>query len=239
MDYEVLIDKYLRGELTEEERQEFDTRMATDKEFADDVAMMQNLGPVAEDVDDENFRELMAEFEAEAPTSTSSTNLWKNLLVAASIFAVLGLAVYYNLTQPISSSDLYDNYYESYPNVVNPMVRGEEPTEADKAFSAYESGRYEEALQRFEELYKTEGTSYYLFYMAISHLELENAEAAIELLNEFSGTEDKLADRAGWYLAMAYLQLDDKEQAKAALTKVVEEKAYNADKAEELLAELE
>ena len=136
MDYEVLIDKYLRGELTQEERQEFDTRMATDKEFAEDVAMMQNLGPVAEDMDDENFRELMAEFEAEAPTSTSSTNLWKNLLVAASIFAVLGLAVFYNLTQPISSSDLYENYYESYPNVVNPMVRGEEATEADKAFAA-------------------------------------------------------------------------------------------------------
>ena len=91
----------------------------------------------------------------------------------------------------------------------------------------------------FEELHNTEGTDYYLFYMANSHLELGNAEAAIELLNEFSGTEDKLADRAGWYLAMAYLQMDDKEQAKAELTKVVEDKAYNANKAEELLAELE
>ena len=239
MDYEVLIDKYLRGELTAKERNEFDILMFTKEGFADDVEMMRNLRPVAEDLDDENFRELMAEFEAEAPSETSSTNLWKNLLVAASVFAVLGLTIFYTLTQPLSSSDLYDNYYETYPNVVNPMVRGEEPTDADKGFAAYESGDYEEALNMFEELHKTEGTEYYLFYMANCNLELENTHAAIELLKEFSGTEDNLADRAGWYLAMAYLQIDDKEQAKAELTKVVDEKAYNANKAEELLAELE
>ena len=40
MDYEVLINKYLRGELTKAEKREFDTLMANKEGFAKDVALM-------------------------------------------------------------------------------------------------------------------------------------------------------------------------------------------------------
>ena len=238
MDNEVLIEKYLKGTLNEKEQAEFDTLRGTDETFEQEVIFHENLRDVLS-AENEPVRAMVNEFESEYGSKSSTTGPWKHLLVAASIFAVLGLAVYFNLTQPISSSDLYDNYFERYPNVVKPMVRGAEVDEADAAFEAYENGSYEEALSRFTELHEREGTDYYLFYMANSQMELERADEALVLLKEYSTTGDSLADRTGWFMALAYLQLDNQEQAKVELNKVIEEKAYNANKAEELLAELE
>ena len=238
MDHEVLIEKYLKGTLSEKEQAEFDTLRGADKAFDQEVIFHENLKAVLA-AESDAVREMVEDFESEQPLKSSTTGVWKKLLVAASIFAVLGLAVFYNLSQPISSSDLYENYFERYPNVVKPMVRGAEPDAADKAFDAYDNERFEEALTRFTTLYETDGSADYLFYKAITFLELERAEEAIELLEKYAASNDKGSDKAIWYLAMAYLQLDDQEQARAELKKVMEEKAYNAGRAEELLAELE
>ena len=239
MDYEVLIEKYLNGTLNEKEQAEFDTLRGSDEAFDQEVIFHENLRAVLA-AEDDAVRTMVEEFEAEQPSSSSSTSgVWKNLLVAASIFAVLGLAVFYNLSQPISSSDLYENYFERYPNVVKPMVRGEEKDAVDEAFEAYDNERFEEALTRFTTLYETDGSAHYLFYKALTFLELERSEEAIVLLEEFSASDDKLSDRAGWYIAMAYLQLDDQEKAKEELEEVIDKKAFNAVKAEELLTELE
>ena len=67
MDYEVLIDKYLRGELTEEEKKEFDTLIANKEGFAKNVALMRDLLGVTEASHDEEFKKLMTEFEKEIP----------------------------------------------------------------------------------------------------------------------------------------------------------------------------
>lgn len=238
MDSEVLIEKYLKGTLNEKEQVEFDTLRGTDEAFEQEVIFHENLQDVLS-AENEPVRAMVEEFESEYSSKSSATVPWKQLLVAASIFAVLGLAVYFNLTRPISSSDLYDNYFERYPNVVNPIVRGEEADAADAAFEAYDNERFEEALTRFTTLLETDGSPHYLFYKAITFLELQRAEEAIELLEEYAATNEKGSDRAGWYMAMAYLQLDDQERAKEALRKVINDKAYNAGRAEELLAELE
>lgn len=238
MDREVLIEKYIQGTLNEKEQLEFDTLRGKDQSFEQEVQFHENLRQVIQ-AENDPVRAMVEEFESEATVSSSSTGVWKQLLVAASIFAVLGLAVFYNLTRPISGSDLYENYYESYPNVVQISTRGEEASEARQTFEAYENGKYEEALAGFSELYSNGGETYYLFYQANALLELGRAEEAIALLDEFSGSDDSLASRSGWYKAMAYLQLEDLPRAKIELEKVRREKAYNADKAEELLAELE
>ncbi|MEN8799746.1 MAG: tetratricopeptide repeat protein, partial [Flavobacteriaceae bacterium] len=230
MDHTMLIEKYLQGSLSDEERSEFDTLRATDEEFAREVAFQENLREVVH-ADQDPLRKMVGELESEFQENSPTSGMWKKLLVAASIFAVLGLAVYFNMNKPVSSSDLYESYFESYPNVVNPLVRGNTTDPKNTAFEAYENGRYQEAYDMFSDLLETEDQLYYQFYMANALLELGQAKEAIVLLNEFSSSQDKLADRASWYLAMAYLQLDDKERAIIELEKIVDLGAYNASEA--------
>jgi tetratricopeptide (TPR) repeat protein len=238
MDHTILIDKYLHGSLSDKERSEFETLRARDEEFAREVAFQENLREVVR-AEEDPLRKMVSDLESGYQEHSPNSGMWKKLLVAASIFAVLGLAIFYNLNRPVSSSDLYENYFESYPNVVNPLERGSNTEPKDMAFEAYENGRYQEAYDRFNDLLETEDQVHYQFYMANALLELGQSREAIVLLNEFSASEDKLADRASWYLAMAHLQLDNKEQAIIELEKIVEQGAYNASKAEELLAELQ
>ncbi len=237
MDHTMLIEKYLQGSLSAKERSEFDILFGSDEEFAREVAFQENLREVV-NAEKDPLRKMVGELESEFQENRPTSGTWKKLLVAASIFAVLGLAIFYNLNRPVSSSDLYENYFENYPNVVNPLERGNTANAKDTAFEAYETGRYQEAYDRFRDLLETEDQTYYQFYMANALLELGRAEEAILLLKEYSASEDKLTDRAGWYLAMAYLQLDDKKQAITELEKIVEQGAYNSSEAEQLLAEL-
>jgi len=238
MDHTMLIDKYLQGSLSDAERLEFDSLRATNEEFAREVAFQEDLREVVH-AEEDPMRKMVGELESGYRENSPNSGMWKKLLVAASIFAVLGLAVYFNLNRPVSSSDLYEDYFESYPNVVNPLVRGNTTDPKNTAFEAYENGRYQKAYDMFSDLFETEDQVYYQFYMANALLELGQAEEAIVLLNEFSTSQDTLTDRAGWYLAMAYLQLDDKERAIIELQKIVDEGAYNASEAEQLLAELQ
>lgn len=238
MDPKVLIEKYIEGTLNKEEKKTFEKLRVEDEVFDRLAWVHDNMAQVTKEENDP-VRNMIEEFESEHTPKLQTAFTWKKLLVAASIFIVFGLAVLYNVTRPVSADDLYESYFESYPNVVHVTVRGENEKEVSIAFEAYETDRYEEALTRFGELYKDRGTAFYLFYMGNALLELDRTEEAIELLKEFSTTEDNLADKAGWYLAMAYLKMNDKESAKVELKKVVEERAFNATKAKELLAELE
>ena len=238
MDKEVLIEKYLSGSLTEQEQVEFDTLRGKDKAFDQEVVFHEDLRTILA-AEEDTVRGMVEEFESEQTSKSNTSGVWKNLLVAASIFAVFGLAVFYNLSQPISSSDLYENYFDAYPNVVKPMVRGQEVDAESEAFNAYENGRYEEALNDFTKLYEEADSDYYLLYMANTLLVLDRPAEAIELLEKLTATDGEWSDKAGWYMAMAYLQMDNKEKAKEALSSVVAKGEYNALKAEELLLEIE
>ena len=159
-------------------------------------------------------------------------------LVAASVALLVGLT-YFTMNQSSSPEELYQDSFAPYRNVTHPITRGEEVVdEKTQAFLAYSKGDYEAAVPLFENLYTSEQEPYYLFYQANALIELNRAGEAVPLLEEHLKTSDALTDKSSWYLAMAYLQLEEVENAKKALTDVVEKEAYKAEDAKWLLEEL-
>ena len=58
--------------------------------------------------------------------------------------------------QQLNTEQLYAQYFEPYRNVVQPIVRGENKTDTkSKAFQAYETKNYEDALKYFNTLMRT------------------------------------------------------------------------------------
>ena len=95
-----------------------------------------------------------------------------------------------------------------------------------KAFIAYETGDYELAVSLFSDLYEKDKQPYYLFYKANALLKLEKAKEAIPLLKEHLKTKDTLNEKSTWYLALAYLKIEDKENARTLLQQLVNDKQY-------------
>ncbi|NER19066.1 tetratricopeptide repeat protein [Spongiivirga citrea] len=235
-----LIEKYLQNTLNTEERIEFDTLLQNDAEFKEEVSFHDNLKRVTEEDHDDEFRSMLSDFEAEhQPRKVFKLQQYSKWLVAASVILIAGLTYVLTLSNP-TSQELFAANFQPYENVVHPIVRGtEEQDQKTKAFIAYETGDYKLAVSLFSDLYEKDKQPYYLFYKANALLKLEKANEAIPLLKEHLKTRDTLKEKSAWYLALAYLKIDDKKSAQLLLEDIIKSKKYKASEAEKLLGKFE
>lgn len=218
MEREELIDKYLHSELTPAEKEQFDDLLTSDISFKEDLDLLSNLKNVAGAEDRDDLRKQMASFEAKiAANDTKVVPLfnYKKLLVAASILLIVSIGVI-SLLDPfgVNTNDLYASNFEPYKNVVTPIVRGTaDDNEEITAFSSYENKEYLVSAEQFGKLYETTKKPYFLLYQANALLAIDQTKEAIPLLEQHIELKDELVERGKWYLSLAYLKEDKKDQA--------------------------
>jgi len=239
MKREELIEKYIQNKLSPQEEIEVKELLKNDSSFKDEITFHSSLKNVSQYEDNANFRSLIKTLEkqAKAPQQKQSYTKW---LAAASIILLLGLSYFLNMDQKLSTDELFAQNFEPYRNVVAPIVRSNnQQDEKTQAFLAYEKGEYETAITLFTKLYKNTKEPYYLFYKANALLKLERAKEAVPLLLEHLKTKDTLTEKTSWYLALAYLKIEDKQKAKELLKKVIANKSYKNKEAQKLMNEFE
>ncbi len=237
MEREKLLEKYIQNKLSQQEKIKFDTLLSNDGAFKKEVDFHMNLKKIARHEDDDNFRKLITDIETTKPRQSRNYTKW---LAAASVVLLLGLTYFLTLDNKASHNELFTAYFEPYRNVIQPIERGS-PQQDEKtlAFTAYEKGEYKKAIKLFSKLYASTKESYYLFYQANALLKLEKATEAVPFLLEHLKTKDTLTEKSRWYLALAYLKLNNKEEAKKTLKKVISESNYKSKEAKELLEKFE
>ena len=236
---EDLIEKYIQNRLSPEEELLVDELLQNDSIFEREFTLHANFKEVIKKDDDDNFRNLISELESRAKIeSPMPRRTYMKWLAAASIVLLLGLSYFLSMDQKATSNELFANYFEPYRNVVQPLERGsDQQDEKSLAFIAYEKGEYDKAIVLFSELYTTTKEPYYLFYKANALLKLQRANEAVPLLLEHLQTKDTLTEKTNWYLALAYLKLNDKTNARITLEKVISDGNYKTVEAQKLLNE--
>lgn len=243
--HEELIEKYIQNRLTAEEELIFNKLLEDDATFKKDVALHTKLKNVIENDDDENYRALISNLEGRF-NETGKKSSFTKWLVAASIILLLGFSYFFtsNYNTTVSSNELFASYFVPYRNVIAPIERSDsngvtQQNEKTQAFIAYEKGEYKKAILLFTKLYTATKEPYYLFYKANALLKLERANEAVPLLLEHLKTKDTLTDKTNWYLALAYLKIENKAKAKELLNTVITNGSYKSKEAKKLLEELE
>jgi len=228
MKREALIEKYIQNRLSVEEQLLFDEFIKNDSQ----------LKKVVINADDSNFKKLITEIESRSKPANRKTSYAK-WLVAASIVVLLGSFYFIYFNDKNSSNELFAEYFEPYRNVIQPIERNnEQHNKKTQAFAVYENGDYNKAIILFSRLYETTNESYYLFYKANALLQLDRADEAIALLIKHHKTNGVLTQKTNWYLALAYLKIDDKINTEKVLQKVIASKMYKTKEAEELIEKL-
>ncbi|WP_452598589.1 hypothetical protein, partial [Pontimicrobium sp. MEBiC01747] len=161
MEKEVLIQKYNRGKLTPLEEAEFKRLLKTDTEFKALFKEFTDVNKVIESLEKDELKAQLKKLE----NKTKQNNL-KKWLVAASVIIFLGLgSSYYFIEKQDTSATLYATYFDVYPNVLAPVVRGEEELQPlSKAMLAYENGQYDKALELLETILVTNKNENIRFY---------------------------------------------------------------------------
>lgn len=238
MDNKELIAKHFTQKLSQEEQKEFDRLLATDPKFANEVTFQKDLKIAIKKEEQETLKKQLQDFEAE---KNSDFN-YKNWLVAASVVVLLGISSFWYFNNSTDPQELYVENFEPYRNVVQPIVRGETKTDLKtKAFTAYETKNYTDALQYFNELLKENPDETIAFYKANVLLELNKTEEAVAILQNNLMVTDSLDAKTNWYLALAYLKISDIINAKKHL-KIVNSNPlndYKKEEAKKVLSQLE
>jgi len=175
------IERYLLGELTDEERTALEQRMKTDPEFADEVSFMRDIINVSKQEGRQHLREHLkkaeqkeaAKIEAEINQETEAEKKWNKtnfinrrnwIYWATAAAAAIFVGLYFGIITPSGlGKKIYNEHFEPYPNKVIPSTRGIEVPENFAHFSQeeynlvvramkhYQRGNYKEASELFEQ----------------------------------------------------------------------------------------
>lgn len=212
------IHAYLYGELSDMERQAFESRMDADHEWRDKVEEVKLLALGVQEANLANDlgkwrTSLTATASVEKSTvSRLSKPLYRRWWVAASVIllAIAGIwAVWPDANTP---ERLYRAFYE--PDIGLPVAMSasdESRYDFYDGMISYKEGNYAEALAKWTDsnagIVQTDTVAY---YRAMAHMGLKDIPAATSLLSGLA-TEDQSAYHtdAIWYLALCYLQQGD------------------------------
>ncbi|WP_405607685.1 tetratricopeptide repeat protein [Polaribacter sp. Asnod1-A03] len=164
--------------------------------------------------------------------------------IAASIAVIISLSSYFVFNnQSISNQELYATYFTPHRNIVVPIVRSEtKATNKITAFKNYETGKYTEAIALFNQLTKNDSidNNTLHFYKGNAYLQLNKPEKAILSFLKISDSDTNWQEERLWYLALASLKTDKKEDAKKYLIhlKSNNSKGFKLKEIENLLKEI-
>lgn len=244
MDKEQLLYHYFSNGLTPEQEQQLNELLATDTEFKEQFDFEKNLQNVIRDKEAKHLKSKLIDFEKNILEEKPVPRLrpqYRKWAMAASIALLVALGwMGYNSFFGPNYGNLYETNFQEYPNTVFAITRGEtvESIERD-AFSAYEAGNYQTAIDNFNKIPVGDRKEYLDFYLGQSYLGLgQTPEAKTSFTNVIASNSEFLPE-AHWYLALIAIKEKDRATAIDYLKKLTSKFEFNKDKALELLQELD
>ncbi|VXB34622.1 Tetratricopeptide repeat-containing protein [Flavobacterium sp. 9AF] len=241
MDKETLLTKYFEGTLTEEESILFHSLLENDTEFKNDFNFQKNVKAAIALEERKELKNKLQHLEA-TRNKSKNTKLpkmhWVSIAASFILFAIIGFWFYNSENQ---TGKLYKKYYQTFPNVEAPVVRGFDTADIkSNAFYAYDSKNYEKALDLFSKIYEKDKDDYALFYKGLSLMELTRFKEAITAFEMYQEKPNSAFNSyIKWYLSLCYLQINEIEKSKVLLNKLVTFENPFQNQANHLLDDLE
>ncbi len=170
-------------------------------------------------------------------TSKRSTR-WILYSSAAMIAVIVGLFAWFNTNE--SPQDLYASYFDP-TDLTSVAVRGDSTEDLlIQAEIAFEDKDYKKTLSIIDEQLKDlqNSKSAVYLYKGISHMELNEFNAAEDTFNTLIDSNLMDAEKGLWFEALLFLKMNDTKAAKKVLQEIVDNNYYNYSKASEVLKKL-
>ena len=235
------IEDYLSGQLSHEQKLAFEKQMSNDPELASEVEVYRGLVTSVRKQSRVELKGYLNELDKEGATYKMRHRWTYTLGIAASI-SLICITTYLIFFGESRSDKLYDQFYETYPNIVEAKTREEAETDLrQKAFYAYQDAEYEKARSLFQQLLADDPSSgEFNLYQGLTYLELNEPQQALKYFKKIiNNTSSSYIDQAQWYASLAALKLNDKDMALTYTKSLSLKKGHYGSKAEALLKELE
>lgn len=202
------IEAYIQNRMNADDRLSFEKEMEKDEKLRNEVDLQRRLMASVEVFSHNREEPLKPELNQKAPVK-KLRSAW--LYAAAAAVAIILITWFYQ-NQSNTSEQLYANYF--VPDAGLPVVMSGENDRYDfyNGMVSYKEGDYQKAIDIWENIAEPSDTIFY--FTGIANLNNKNTAASIEHLIRVAHDNKSTWNRkAMWYLALAYLKLDEKEKA--------------------------
>lgn len=235
--------RYLQGKMSAEETASFEKNLKTDPQFREEFDfnkdLLESMRIHYKAVLKDKLQHL-EEATDQPQKKTGQRHFFRITGIAAAIalLVAVGYGLFFTSSDPQA---VFDQYYTPYYNVLEGTERSAGNASGDLAMRLYEQQRYEEALPVFgEAVSQNPNNTSLLFYKALSHLSVGQADAAVMDLNQVVNKPDEqLEEPVRWYLGLAYLQKGDTEKAAAVFKEIEASGDSYSERAKEILEALD
>jgi len=226
------VQKYLKAQLNEQERFTVENHLLECPLCSDAVEGFANHYNFDENVELEQIQELINNTAAPAsttPVRTLPKRFSFNRIAAAALILLLPLAglMYWQsghapqlakAFSPIQdNSVLADLRASEENNFQNPYLQ--------KGMAAYDLKQYQQSLEYYQSALAEEPeNTLAIFFSGVVCLELGKTKEAIPLLTSSRLNDERLYEQSTWYLVMAHLALNEKEEAQLLLNDLLKNK---------------
>lgn len=237
-----LIERHLKGLLTDEERVIFERKLKDDEEFAEKIEDYKAIIQGIQIGERDKFREEIAAWEkelAEEETSASSFSIKKYWPLAAAAALIIGAILYfYPSATRQDTQQLFTAYFEPYEDVISVRNEGEEDHLA-AGMSYYNLKAYDQAITALSQYLQSHDRDDVRFYLGSAQLASGKTDDAIATFKQVLTTESIFKEQSEWYLALAHLSNKNKMQCKEMLSKIANDpNHFYQERAEALLDKL-
>ncbi len=223
-----LLDKYLDGKLTNEERKDLELRITEDEVLKGELEVLQISRDAIRAVGIKNnvkrlHQELITEIRGEekkvVPINRNNRFIRWTTGVAASLLLIVASFVAYQYAT-VDPDKIYAQQFLSYEL---PVTRSSETT-MSVIDASYLSGDYTQVIQHFNTSAQKSNRDYFL--AAMSYLYTEEFDKAVALFqilvdkNNNAPGEKYFEQETDFYLALAYLKVDEIAKCKELFAKI-------------------
>jgi len=241
-----IIEAYSEGKLSVQEKTDFEERLKSDNELAEELKLYNALIAGIRDKDTISLKEKLKKLDKELDNKVSPKiiSIHKNKIryfyYAAAVFLILLIPLYF-LINTNSNKNIAEKYYEKDKGLAVLMSDNNRNLKLDNAMNLYKQGNYKESLIIINELLQiTPANDTINYYSGVLNYELHNNDKAIEDFKKtLSNNASAFKEKAEFRLALTYLLIDNTEKAKE-IFKIISESSSHLykEKSEEILNEL-
>ena len=221
-----LIENFVEGKLSENERKDFETRLIVDGDFKEEFDLYKSVVAGIKASGLENLKAKMKEADYELDSNNvvelkfaKKQNSRLYYSIAASIVLILGIAFIWNFNSGNSLSDLADSVYEKDKGL--PVEMSVNIQTLNDAMNSYKTGDYHTAQNHLLNiLHNNQANDTTIFYLGLVEYELGNFIKSQEYFNAISDSSI-YCPKAEYRLLLSLLKINSVNDAKAECKKIL------------------
>jgi len=244
IDFSYFIERYNAGEMSDAEKLWFDKELIGNEKLRDEVNLRKQTDEVLKNQDLISLRNKLTSIERSRSVKIPETKTKKHLHIKyAAIIAVAviigSLAIFSG--KSLSTDEILKRYIVEYKPISNLRTSGVVSNEYfTQGLEYFDTHDYKNAAFYFSKVVESEPKDMYANLLSgISNYEVSKYSEAKQSFGIVIDDKKNLyIDQAQWYLALCFLQTDEKEKSIQLLEKIKNEGGYFAKNAKVILRKI-